>query len=70
MSKLIVRFVIAKYRRRGVPGSGLHRIGELAKYSFSLRNASSHLPVHTNRLFLPKNRDVFDLLQLIQIETR
>jgi len=53
---MIARSVIAKYRRRGVPGSGLHRTGGLDRYFFSLRNDSSHSFVHTNRLSLFKHR--------------
>jgi len=55
MTELIARSVMAKYRWRGVPGPDLHNIRGLVRYSFSLRNDSSHSFVHTNLLFLFKH---------------
>ena len=48
---LIARSVTAKYRQSGVPTCGLHNTRGLARYSFSLMNASSYSGVHTNLLF-------------------
>ena len=55
MTELIAQSIIVKHRWRGVPCNGLHKTSGLARYSFSLRNDSSHSFVHTNRLFLFKH---------------